>query len=69
VQGEKMTNLDLNMVNSVLNVKASKDDNDAILNDLNLPQGKSIAQLIYEQKNKEENTKEENEEDTQQSAQ
>ncbi len=64
-----MTNLDLNMVNSVLNVKASKDDNDAILNDLNLPQGKSIAQLIYEQKNKEENTKEENEEDTQQSAQ
>ena len=65
-----MTNLDLNMVNSVLNVKASTDDNDAILNDLNLPQGKSIAQLIYEQKNKEENTKEENkEEDTQQSAQ
>ena len=50
-----MINLDLNMVDSILSVKASGSNNEAILNDLNLPQGKSIAQLIYEQKNKEEN--------------
>ena len=50
-----MINLDINMVDSILRVKASGSNNEAILNDLNLPQGKSIAQLIYEQKNKEEN--------------
>lgn len=49
-----MTNLDLNMVDSVLSVRASGTDNDTVLNDLNLPQGKSIAQLIYEQENQKE---------------
>lgn len=60
-----MTNLDLNMVDSILSVRASGTDNDAVLNDLNLPQGKSIAQLIYEQENKEENNQIQTEEKTQ----
>ena len=63
-----MTNLDLNMVNSVLSVKASGND-DAVLNDLNLPQGKSIAQLIYEQKNKEETDTIQNEKENQDQSQ
>lgn len=63
-----MTNLDLNMVNSILSVKASGND-DAVLNDLNLPQGKSIAQLIYEQKNKEETDTIQNEKENQDQAQ
>lgn len=41
------------MVDSILSIKASGIDNDTILNDLNLPEGKSIAQLIYEQKKQE----------------
>lgn len=48
-----MTKFDLNFVDSILDVKASGNQNDVILNDLNLPQGKSIAQLLYEQKNQE----------------
>lgn len=50
-QGVKMTKFDLNLIDSVLDVKASGSQNNDILNDLNLPQGKSIAQLLYEQKN------------------
>lgn len=46
-----MTKFDLNLVDSILDVKASGSQNNDILNDLNLPQGKSIAQLLYEQKN------------------
>jgi len=48
-----MTKFDLNLVDSVLHIKASGIENEEILNDLNLPQGKSIAQLLYEQKNQE----------------
>lgn len=47
VQGEKMTNSPINLVDSVLVVKAS--GNIDVNNDLNLPDGKSIAQLIYDQ--------------------
>jgi hypothetical protein len=50
LQGEKMTNFDLNIIQSTLDVKASGHDNESVLNDLNLPEGKSIAQLLYEQK-------------------
>lgn len=43
-----MTNSHFNLIDSVLAVKASGDI-DIAINDLNLPEGKSIAQLIYEQ--------------------
>ena len=43
-----MTNPQLNMVDSVLIVKSSGTD---VSNDLLLPEGKSIAQLLYDQKN------------------
>lgn len=39
----------IQFVDSVLEVKASGLDND-VSNDLNLPQGKSIAELLYDQK-------------------
>lgn len=45
-------NLDTDLVDSILNVKASGQvDNEAIM-DLLLPQGKSIAQLIDDQEKK-----------------
>jgi hypothetical protein len=46
-----MKNDKLNLVASVLEVKASGIDND-ILNDLQLPDGKSIAELLNEKKEK-----------------
>jgi hypothetical protein len=53
-QGEKMSksNLDYNLVDSVLIVKASGQVNDSAIMDLLLPQGKSIAQLIDDQQKK-----------------
>ena len=53
-QGEKMSksNLDYNLVDSVLTVKASGQINDSAIMDLLLPQGKSIAQLIDDQQEK-----------------
>ena len=55
-QGEKMSNIDqFEFVNSVLSVKASGSINDDIINDLELPPGKSIAQLLHDQE-KENNT-------------
>jgi hypothetical protein len=53
-QGEKMTKVDLNLINSVLNIKASGSIDQDALDDLNLPEGKSIAQLLYEKETKEE---------------
>jgi hypothetical protein len=53
VQGEKMNNFDLNIVDSILEIKASGNLN--ITEDLQKPEGKSIAQLIYEQKKEENN--------------
>jgi hypothetical protein len=48
VQGEKMTNIELNLANSELVVKASGSFDCS--KDLELPQGKSIAELLYDQK-------------------
>lgn len=52
-----MTNDELNLVDSVLSVKASGTElENSIQKDLESPQGKSIAELIYDQeKNNEEN--------------
>jgi hypothetical protein len=58
VQGEKMSNPEINLVASILTVKASGTDLN-ISHDLELPQGKSIAQLIYDQENTEITEKEE----------
>lgn len=44
-----MTNLPINLVQSILTVKASGSNVDY---DLSLPEGKSIAQLLYDQENK-----------------
>lgn len=49
-----MTKVDLNLINSVLNIKASGSIDQDALDDLNLPEGKSIAQLLYEKETKEE---------------
>lgn len=38
--------------NSVLNVKASEQTDSIASQDLNLPEGKSIAELLYEEENK-----------------
>ena len=43
-----MTNVPLNIINSTLEIKASGID--TALSDLNLPTGKSIAELLYDQK-------------------
>jgi hypothetical protein len=53
-QGEIMTEDHIKFVSSILEVKASGLDNE-IINDLSLPPGKSIAELLYDQKTKEEN--------------
>jgi hypothetical protein len=45
-----MTNPEFNIVDSILTVKASGTDLN-IDQDLSLPQGKSIAQLLYDQEN------------------
>jgi hypothetical protein len=47
VQGEKMSKDEFNIIDSILTVTASSGSlNDEILNDLNLPEGKSIAELL-----------------------
>ena len=43
-----MTNLPINLIQSILTVKASGSNVD---HDLSLPDGKSIAQLLYDQEN------------------
>ena len=48
-----MNNFDLNIVDSILEIKASGNMN--IESDLTLPEGKSIAQLIYDQETIEKN--------------
>lgn len=48
-----MTNSQINLIDSVLIVKASGSLEEEIKNDLNLPEGKSIAQLIYDQEEEE----------------
>jgi len=53
-----MSNPEMNIVASILTVKASGTDLN-INHDLELPQGKSIAQLIYDQENTETPEKEE----------
>jgi len=53
-----MSNPEINLVASILTVKASGTDLN-ISHDLELPQGKSIAQLIYDQENTEITEKEE----------
>lgn len=45
-QGENMINPDINLIDSILEVKASGID---ATEDLNLPQGKSIAELLDDQ--------------------
>jgi hypothetical protein len=50
VQGEKMNNNEFNIVDSILEIKASGID---ITNDLLLAEGKSIAQLLYDQEKSE----------------
>lgn len=47
-----MTNPDFNIVDSILEIKASGIDLN-IEQDLSLPEGKSIAQLLYDQENQE----------------
>jgi hypothetical protein len=53
VQGEKMSNsnFDNNLVNSILTVKASEQSESEVLKDLNLPEGKTIAELLDDKKN------------------
>lgn len=51
-----MTNSHINLVDSELVVKASGNIN--IEKDLQLPEGKSIAQLLYDQEKSEEKTTE-----------
>lgn len=49
MQGVKMTNSNINIIDSILTVKASGIDS-SVDYDLSLPQGKSIAQLLNDQK-------------------
>lgn len=51
-----MSNPEFNIVDSILVVKASGSLNDNILKDLDLPQGKPIAELLDDQENQEEPT-------------
>jgi hypothetical protein len=54
VQGVFMTKEQINLINSVLDIKASGSDvsDRAIAADLTLPEGKTIAELLNEQKEK-----------------
>jgi hypothetical protein len=54
MQGEKMANHEINLIPSVLMVKASGALSDPA-SDLELPEGKTIAELLHDQ---EENKKE-----------
>ena len=56
-----MSNPEINIVDSILTVKASGTDLN-INHDLELPQGKSIAQLLYDQENTESSESPENQE-------
>lgn len=56
-QGEKMTNSQLNLVDSVLVVKSSGSLD--VDKDLQLPEGKSIAQLLYDQEKETDQTQQE----------
>lgn len=47
-----MINREINLVDSVLEVKASGVEH-SVQNDLNLPEGKSIAELLHDQETKE----------------
>jgi hypothetical protein len=47
-QGENMPDNDINLVNSILEVRASGLEK-AVASDLNQPDGKSIAELIDDQ--------------------
>jgi hypothetical protein len=58
MQGAKMTNLEIHAVNSILTVKASGVEDHNVSDDLELPQGKSIAELIYDQEKQNINHKE-----------
>ena len=52
-QGEKMSNsYSINFVDSILTVKASGSITIDAINDLDLPSGQAIAQLINEQEKK-----------------
>jgi len=53
-----MTNLEIHAVNSILTVKASGVEDHNVSDDLELPQGKSIAELIYDQEKQNINHKE-----------
>jgi hypothetical protein len=57
-QGEKMTNHQINIIDSILTVRASGTDLN-VEHDLSLPTGKSIAQLLNDQENNQA-TKEDN---------
>ena len=54
-----MNNPPVNIVDSILNVKASGNAANAH-DDLLLPEGKSIAQLLYEEENKDKQESQEN---------
>jgi len=45
------SNFDHNLINSILTVKASEQSNSDVAKDLNLPEGKTIAELLYDKKN------------------
>ena len=48
-----MSNENFKPVDSILTVKASASTQNDVVDDLNLPQGKSIAELINDQENTE----------------
>lgn len=48
-----MSNENFKPVDSILTVKASASTQNDVVDDLNLPQGKSIAELIDDQENNE----------------
>ena len=45
------SNFDHNLINSILTVKASEQSNSNVAKDLNLPEGKTIAELLDDKKN------------------
>jgi hypothetical protein len=45
------SNFDHNLINSILTVKASEQSNSDVAKDLNLPEGKTIAELLDDKKN------------------
>lgn len=55
-QGKNMTNenIDYSFVNSVLTIKASEVSVSGVSEDLNIPDGKSISELLNEKENNQE---------------